>query len=62
MPQLWESYIAEEENNLTAYFYAAVNDGHGPEDAEECENGKLKCSTCPWEKIKFRGNKNGIYS
>ena len=51
MQQSWESYIAEEENNnYTACFDAAVNDGHGPEDAEECENGKLKCSMCPWKK------------
>lgn len=27
---------------------AAVADGHSPEDSENCENGELGCSGCPW--------------
>lgn len=49
----WSSYIrAEEERNAGACIEAAEKDGYTPEQAEECDDGNLKCKDCPWKKDK----------
>lgn len=38
----------QEAAGMEACVMAALKDGHTQEQAENCDDGELKCSACPW--------------
>ncbi len=45
----WEDYIRSEEAAEAGRCYGvALSNGHSIAQADECDDGSLKCSDCPW--------------
>ena len=40
----------QEDAGMAACAEAALKDGYTQEQAENCDDGEWKCSTCPWGK------------